>query len=89
MFSNITVTDKDTIGSNIEVDCESLPIYPDACDVFNIKSVSSEQNFYQGAIVLRKKLNFTEQQLYEFILKATVSYSIISQGRYLINIINV
>lgn len=72
VFSNITVTDKDTTGSNIEVECESLPIYPNACDVFKIEAVISEQNLYQGAIVLQKKLNYTEQQLYEFILKATV-----------------
>lgn len=73
MFKNITVTDKDTTGSNIEVECETLPIYSDACDVFGIEAVTSEQNLYQGAIVLKKKLNYTEQQLYEFILKATVS----------------
>lgn len=73
IFTNITITDKDTTGSNIEVECQSLPIYPDACDVFNIETVKSEQNLYQGALVLQKKLNYTTQQLYEFILKATVS----------------
>lgn len=70
---NISVTDKDTIGSNIEVECLNTSQYPDACDTFEINTITSEQNSYTGAIVLLKKLSYIDQRHYGFVLKATVS----------------
>ncbi|KAJ8969553.1 hypothetical protein NQ314_001705 [Rhamnusium bicolor] len=71
VFSNITISDKDTTGANIEVDCINLPEYQDACKIFNIETLSSEQNSYQGAIILKRKLNYAIQREYGFLLKAT------------------
>ncbi|KAJ8921829.1 hypothetical protein NQ315_008461 [Exocentrus adspersus] len=71
VFSNIVVTDKDTTGAGIEVECIDLPQYQDACEIFNIETLSSEQNSYQGAITLKRRLNYALQQEYGFILKAT------------------
>ncbi|XP_074032325.1 cadherin 87A [Leptinotarsa decemlineata] len=71
VFSNIIVADKDTTGSNIEVECINIPEYPDACEIFNIETIHSEQNSYQGAITLKRKLNYSDRQEYEFVLKTT------------------
>ncbi|KAG5879259.1 hypothetical protein JTB14_012529 [Gonioctena quinquepunctata] len=71
VFSNIIVADKDTTGSNIEVECINIPDFPDACKIFNIETLDSEQNSYRGAIILRRKLNFADQRGYEFVLRTT------------------
>ncbi|CAH1176398.1 unnamed protein product [Phaedon cochleariae] len=71
VFSSVTVADKDTTGSNIEVECINIPEYRDACEIFNIETLSSEQNSFEGAITLRRKLNYAEQQRYGFVLRAT------------------
>lgn len=75
VFDNITVTDKDTIGANIEVECLNTSQYPNACDIFAIEPITSEQSIYIGGIILSKKLNYTEQSHFGFVLKATVSSS--------------
>lgn len=72
IFSKILVEDKDTTGANLEVECINLPEYQDACSFFEIATISSEQNSYHGAIVLRKKLSYALQQKHQFLLKATV-----------------
>lgn len=72
VFSDISVIDKDTTGANIEVDCINLPEFENACEIFNIETLNSAQNSYQGAIVLNRKLNYADQQEYEFLLKASV-----------------
>ncbi|KAJ8974157.1 hypothetical protein NQ317_003207 [Molorchus minor] len=71
VFSDIGVTDKDTSGANIEVECINTSEYQDACEIFNIETLGSEQNSYLGAIVLKRKLNYADRQEYEFLLKAT------------------
>ncbi|KAJ8942766.1 hypothetical protein NQ318_002926 [Aromia moschata] len=71
LFSNVSITDKDTTGANIEVECINSSGYPDACEIFNIETLSSAQNSYRGAIILRRKLNYAVRQEYEFFLKAS------------------
>lgn len=73
VFSNISVKDKDTTGANIEVECINLPEYQDACETFGVEAIASSQNSYVGAVTLRKKLNYAQQHIYEFLLKASVS----------------
>lgn len=74
IFQEITVTDRDLSGNNLEVECLNLPEYQDACDFFTINTVDSTQSSYHGGIVLNKKLNYTIQRVFQFLLKATVSY---------------
>ncbi|CAG9836975.1 unnamed protein product [Diabrotica balteata] len=71
VFSQIMVVDKDTTGSNIEVECVNSPTDPDTCDVFNIETITSEQNSYTGAITLMKKLDYNTKSSYHFMLKAS------------------
>ncbi|XP_049820113.1 cadherin-87A isoform X2 [Aethina tumida] len=71
VFSNISVKDKDTTGANIEVECINLPEYQDACETFGVEAIASSQNSYVGAVTLRKKLNYAQQHIYEFLLKAS------------------
>lgn len=73
VFSGIMVVDKDTIGSNIEVECINLPADPDACEIFKVETLNSEQNSYSGAITLRRKLDYNEKESYYFGLEASVS----------------
>lgn len=72
IFSQIHVKDKDSSGSNLEVECINLPEYQGACDFFALETINSAQNSYNGAIILRKKLNYAFQQQFQFLLKATV-----------------
>lgn len=71
VFSGIMVVDKDTIGSNIEVECINLPADPDACEIFKVETLNSEQNSYSGAITLRRKLDYNEKESYYFGLEAS------------------
>ncbi|XP_028130157.2 cadherin-87A [Diabrotica virgifera virgifera] len=71
VFSHIMVVDKDTTGSNIEVECITLSSDPDACDVFNVEAINSEQNLYTGAITLMKKLDYNAKSSYHFMIKAS------------------
>ncbi|EEZ99177.2 cadherin 23 [Tribolium castaneum] len=71
IFSKIFVEDKDTTGANLEVECINLPEYQNACDFFQVETLQSAQNSYHGAIVLRRKVNYTQQDKHQFLLKAT------------------
>nr|CAI5818230.1 unnamed protein product [Callosobruchus analis] len=71
VFSGISVTDVDTTGSNIEVECFVYPEDPFACDNFKIEPLLSESNTYNGVIKLKRKLSYAEKQKYRFGLRAT------------------
>ncbi|XP_056642220.1 cadherin-87A isoform X2 [Diorhabda sublineata] len=71
IYEGISVVDKDTIGSNIEVECINPPDDPDACEIFDVETLDSEQNSYSGAVKLLKKLNYNDKQIHYFTLKAT------------------
>lgn len=73
IFSNIILTDADSVGETIEVTCVEVPDFKDACNVFLIKTVDAEQSRYVGEIVLQGHLNYSVQESYMFILNATVN----------------
>lgn len=73
IFTGITVTDADSVGDAIEVECVNLQEYQDACDMFQVETIDSTQNSYHGVIVLRESLDYARQQTYQFQLRATVS----------------
>lgn len=73
VFSGIKLSDPDSSGSPIEVECVRLPGYEDGCDVFKLETVDSTQSSYKGALVLQRRLNYTLRDSYEMLLNATVS----------------
>lgn len=74
IFKEIIVTDKDSFGQNIVVTCINLPKFPDGCSQFRIQTEDVGKNYVRSAIILNKKLNYAEQPLIKFVLKATVSF---------------
>lgn len=72
ILNSISVIDRDTAGENIEVTCLNSINSINACDIFDVKTLNSSVNSFSGAIVLQKKLNYSVQDLYSFVLKATV-----------------
>lgn len=72
VFSGVKISDADSVGANIEVQCENMHDNPGACDVFNVEILNSTANHYEGSIILKRKLSYNLQQLYQFLLRATV-----------------
>lgn len=72
ILNSISVIDRDTAGENIEVTCLNSINSINACDIFDVKTLNSSVNSFSGAIVLQKKLNYSIQDEYSFVLKATV-----------------
>lgn len=75
VFNGIRITDADSVGANIEIQCENVHDYPGACDVFGVETINSTANHYEGFLILKQKLNYNQQHLYEFVLRATVGVS--------------
>ncbi|KAK9891761.1 hypothetical protein WA026_016559 [Henosepilachna vigintioctopunctata] len=71
IISDIHLMDKDSPGENLKISCINIREYPDACDTFDIKTLSRGLNSFHGALVLRKKLSYAEHAKIEFILKAS------------------
>ncbi|KAF5276236.1 hypothetical protein FQR65_LT04041 [Abscondita terminalis] len=71
VFTNIYVTDADTVGDAIEVECVNLYESDNTCDVFSVVAVDSAQNSYNGSLVLHQKLNYSVKTEYKFLIKAT------------------
>lgn len=72
VFSGIRVSDGDSVGASIEVQCEVVANHPDGCDTFSLETVNSTANHYEGSLILQRKLNYNQQRLYHFILRAMV-----------------
>lgn len=72
VFSGIKVSDADSVGTNIEVQCENVIDYLEGCDTFSIDTNNSTANHYEGSLVLKHKLNYNQQRQYQFILRAMV-----------------
>lgn len=81
VFSGIHVTDLDTVGQSIEVECAGSLDTPSVCDTFQIKSLTSSHNSYHAVLVLKLALDYTVQQYYSLILKASVSTPLFYFGR--------
>lgn len=74
IFSEISVTDADTVGDFIEVFCEDLLNGLEGCDTFAVSTIDSLPSSYHGALVLMKRLDFATKTEYELILRAVVRY---------------
>lgn len=73
VFSGIKVADADSVGVSIEVQCEDVVDHPGGCDTFTIETNNSTANHYEGSLILKHKLNYNQQRLYQFVLRAMVS----------------
>ncbi|CAH0724033.1 unnamed protein product, partial [Brenthis ino] len=71
ILRNIEVEDKDSVGDSLEVGCVPNEQWPEACEVFEVVTLHSTANLYNGALVLRKKLDYNDKQFYQFQIYAT------------------
>lgn len=76
IFTGITVTDADSVGDTIEVECVNLLEFQNACDMFTVKTIDSAQSSYHGVIVLQQSLDYARQESYQFQLRATVNITL-------------
>ncbi|XP_059616920.1 cadherin-87A [Phlebotomus argentipes] len=71
VFDKIHVTDRDIVGENLDITCVPNSQNPDACSVFTLKVLQSEQDILRAAVVLAGKLDYNERMIYQIELKAT------------------
>nr|XP_026497199.1 cadherin-87A-like isoform X1 [Vanessa tameamea]XP_026497200.1 cadherin-87A-like isoform X2 [Vanessa tameamea] len=71
ILRNIEVEDIDSVGDSLEVGCVPNKQWPEVCDYFEVVSLHSTANQYNGALVLKKKLDYNEKQFYQFQIYAT------------------
>ncbi|XP_065199853.1 cadherin-87A [Planococcus citri] len=69
IFENIIVEDADIVGDSLEVTCKETT-HPNACKIFEIVNLNSSESYFQGAIVLKGKLNYNDKEIFEFLLEA-------------------
>ncbi|XP_055585161.1 cadherin-87A [Uranotaenia lowii] len=71
VFGAILVTDKDTVGENLDITCIPQPLNPDACDKFSIEVTESSQDRLTAAVVLNGHLDYNERMIYQILLEAS------------------
>lgn len=71
VFSDILVTDRDTVGDNLIVNCIPQPQNPDACEKFAIETLESGQDRLTASVVLKGRLDYNERMIYQILLEAT------------------
>ncbi|XP_055623372.1 cadherin-87A [Toxorhynchites rutilus septentrionalis] len=71
VFKEILVTDKDTVGDNLDVTCIPQPLNPDACEKFSVEIVESSQDKLTAVVVLKGRLDYNERMIYQILLEAS------------------
>uniref|UniRef100_A0A182QKL0 Cadherin domain-containing protein n=1 Tax=Anopheles farauti TaxID=69004 RepID=A0A182QKL0_9DIPT len=71
IFDGILVTDRDTVGENLDVACIPQPQNPDACEKFAIEVTESQQDRLTAAVVLKQPLDYNERMIYRLLLDAS------------------
>uniref|UniRef100_A0A182NLH5 Cadherin domain-containing protein n=1 Tax=Anopheles dirus TaxID=7168 RepID=A0A182NLH5_9DIPT len=71
IFDGILVTDRDTVGENLDVSCIPQPQNPDACEKFAIEVTESQQDRLTAAVVLKQPLDYNERMIYQLLLDAS------------------
>nr|XP_040218321.2 cadherin-87A isoform X1 [Anopheles coluzzii]XP_049463650.1 cadherin-87A isoform X1 [Anopheles coluzzii]XP_049463651.1 cadherin-87A isoform X1 [Anopheles coluzzii]XP_049463652.1 cadherin-87A isoform X1 [Anopheles coluzzii]XP_049463653.1 cadherin-87A isoform X1 [Anopheles coluzzii]XP_049463654.1 cadherin-87A isoform X1 [Anopheles coluzzii] len=71
IFDGILVTDRDTVGENLDVSCIPQPQNPDACEKFAIEVTDSQQDRLTAAVVLKQPLDYNERMIYQVLLDAS------------------
>ncbi|RZF35066.1 hypothetical protein LSTR_LSTR009658 [Laodelphax striatellus] len=71
IFSSILVEDSDLLGETLEVTCTEHVQFPNACAKFALEMWNASQQSYQGGIVLKQRLDYSERPFYQVLLQAT------------------
>lgn len=73
VFDKILITDRDSVGENLDVACvdDGSEGHSNACEVFAIRVLESHQDRLRAAIVLEDKLNYNENMLFKLSLLTT------------------
>uniref|UniRef100_A0A182VQ56 Cadherin domain-containing protein n=1 Tax=Anopheles minimus TaxID=112268 RepID=A0A182VQ56_9DIPT len=71
IFDGILVTDRDTVGENLDVSCIPQPQNPDACEKFAIEVTESQQDRLTAAVVLKEPLDYNDRMIYQVLLDAS------------------
>nr|UZM07820.1 cadherin 1 [Geocoris pallidipennis] len=71
IFKDIIVEDFDLSGDSLEVFCKDQETFPNTCENFEITTFNSSQQEFHGGVILRGKLNYSIQQLYQILLIAS------------------
>ncbi|XP_058058428.1 cadherin-87A [Anopheles bellator] len=71
IFDGILVTDRDTVGENLDVSCIPQRQNPDACEKFSVEVTESQQDRLTAAVVLKEKLDYNDRMIYQILLDAS------------------
>lgn len=82
VFDKILINDRDTVGENLVVKCmeseeqeDIVEIHKDerrrACDIFSVKIVETHQDRAHAVLILKQKLDYNENQIFNVPLLAT------------------
>ncbi|XP_055524329.1 cadherin-87A [Wyeomyia smithii] len=71
IFRSILVTDRDTVGENLDITCIPQPQNPDACEKFTIEITESRQDKLTAVVRLKGHLDYNERMIYQILLDAT------------------
>lgn len=71
IYDKILITDKDTVGENLDVECVPQIQSPNACEKFHIKVIESHQDRLRAVVVLNDTLDYNENMIYQILLSAS------------------
>ncbi|XP_050101039.1 cadherin-87A isoform X1 [Anopheles aquasalis] len=71
IFDGILVTDRDTVGENLDVACIPQRQNPDACSKFAVEVTDSQQDRLTAAVVLKEPLDYNDRMIYQILLDAS------------------
>lgn len=74
VLSNIKVTDRDSVGNVLQVQCLPNDNVPEACNTFSVMVTRSSTQELDASLVLRKALDYALRQVYEVHLVADDGY---------------
>ncbi|KAK4292814.1 hypothetical protein Pmani_034453 [Petrolisthes manimaculis] len=80
VLPGVRLTDPDTVGQTIKVNCEPIHQGDDACDVFGVSASQATARDFSGSIVVKTTLNYATKNLYQFNLIATDGGQVSSVG---------
>lgn len=71
VFDKILITDRDAAGENLDVVCAAESQQESACETFAIQVLESHQDRLTAAIVLKQKLDYNENMIFNIPLFTT------------------
>ncbi|KAJ6636635.1 Cadherin-87A [Pseudolycoriella hygida] len=71
VFDSVWVTDKDSVGENLNVTCLAQSQNLDACQIFSVEPIKSEQDFLKAVVILKEPLDYNDQMIYHLNLLAS------------------